>query len=162
MDDIPEQKLLYGFLVDCDEIITMLVHDEGAYILNAFSRRDRTYRHLVTEAWDEARKGLIHTKEIIIHEHDRYSERLSERGLSGKQLRFKMYLLERFKKRFRTTASSTALRRLLGHMDTLLKSMSGVFLPLDPVSEFKESLERITKVYAKPKQPANNEIEPTG
>jgi hypothetical protein len=154
MDEkIPENKLLYKFLVDCDDIITMLVHDEGRYIFIDFAQRDPIYRTLIIETWEEVRGGLQKTQQIIVHEHDRYKDLLSERGLTGKQLRFKLHLFERFKERFVKRPSSLALRRLLGPMDTLLKSLSSVFLPLDPVGEFKEMLEHITKSKAKEEPP---------
>ncbi len=155
-ENIPESKLLYKFLADCDEIITMLVHDQGRYIFIDFAQKDPTYRTLIIETWEEVRGGLQKTQQIIVYEHDRYKGLLSERGLTGKQLRFKLHLFERFKERFLKRPSSLALRRLLGPMDTLLKSLSSVFLPLDPVGEFKEMLEHITKSKTKQEESTNN------
>jgi len=159
-EKISEGEHLNKFLGDCEEIIDMLVRDEGRYVRIDFSRRDPTFRSLVGKAWDEARKSLRETMETIGNEHDRYADILHRYGLSGDQLKLKLHVFNAFLRRFRKKGSVIALKRLLAQMDTLLGSLSKAFSQLEQVLEIKETLENLTKAHTVPEE-LPNEIQPT-
>jgi len=75
-DGVAEDKQLCMFLDHCEDIITMLVEDEGHYLLVDFARRDPMYRELVRDAWESARKELRDVRDTIAREYNRYVDRL--------------------------------------------------------------------------------------
>lgn len=145
-------KRLIVFLYDTETIISRLVQDEGQYLLVRFARDDLEFRELLKNAWNEAKQNLNEVREKLDFaassensDADWLKNELSRRGLTGAQLSLKLYVFERLKSTFRKTKSAIALRRILRHINVLLKSLSGPFTGIDAVSEIKELIEGLLK-----------------
>ncbi len=143
---------LITFLEEAEKIILILIKDDGKYILVRFARDDSRFRDLLGIAWGEAKLNLKKVRERLgefassdnIDENEIKSE-LIKRGLTGNQLQFKLYVFKKLRSTFLKTKSAIAMRRIIRHIDVLLKSLSGPFTGIDAVSEIKEVLEGLLK-----------------
>ena len=145
-------KRLIKFLDEAEKIILILIEDKGEYLFVRFARDDSQFRSLRKKAWEEAKPTLNEVKEKLrwLHsqnsiDQDRIKDELIKRGLTGAQLQFKLHVFKRLKSTFLKTKSVIAMRRIIRHIDVLLKSLSGIFAGIDAVSEIKEVLEGLLR-----------------
>ena len=145
-------KDLIQFLDEAEKIIRILINDDGKYILVRFARDDSQFRDLLKIAWREATLNLDKVRDKLSKfassddtDENEIKSELIKRGLTGNQLQFKLYVFERLKSTFFKTKSAIAMRRIIRHIDVLLKSLSGPFTGIDAVGEIKEVLEGLLK-----------------
>lgn len=93
---------------------------------------------LMRAAWEEGQPVFGRIVEAIATTD---SERLVEHGLSGQQLRYKLETIRYFDSRYRAVGKSV-LRRLLGPIDTLLKSIIKAIGLGDAAEELKDYIEK--------------------
>ena len=136
---------LLEFLRDAEDLIGELVEDRGEFILVRFARDDPEYRVHLRHAWTDARDHLQMPRSQLRDHPEAIRSHLKERGLTGAQLAFKLYVFRRLRATYKRTKSGVSLRRVLGQIDVLLKSLGGVLTQIDALGEIKETLERLLK-----------------
>lgn len=138
-------QILIQFLSHTQEILESIVKTPQDYILNEFAK-DQEMRSFLSDAWEEISPKIIEVIEKLNSAKQNTFRKLSEVGLSGYQLRFKWESFLRHQKKFAKGRTNRMLIRLLGCINTILRSLSNVFPPIDVVTEFKETIEHMLKV----------------
>lgn len=147
-------RALIYFLQSTEKIIKKLVYDSGDFVLIEYAR-DENFKEIMLLAWEDVQ---VKIKETIIeiqsiNKNKRKYKKLEAVGLTGNQLSFKINLFKRFLENFFTIGTTRALKQLLGCINSIIKSLSNVFIPIDVVGEFKEMLEQILKVNRRKQYP---------
>lgn len=106
------------------------------------------------KAWERASVTVIDVKEKLLSDSGNYDEGLRKVGLTGDDLRFKLNVFSSLRVRFDDLEKSIVARiiprihvlrgvarRLLDVIDTVLDSLTGVFPPLEAVTEVKDTIE---------------------
>ncbi len=138
-------QILIQFLSHTQEILESIVKTPQDYILNEFAK-DQEMRSFLSDAWKEVSLKIGEVIEKLNLAKQNTFRKLSEVGLSGHQLRFKWESFLRHRERFAKGRTNRMLRRLLGCINAILRSLSNVFPSIDAVNEFKEIIEQMLKV----------------
>jgi len=138
-------QILIKFLRRTEEILESIVKTPQDYILNEFAK-DQEMMSSLSDAWKEVSPKISEVIEKLTLAKQNIFRKLSEVGLSGHQLRFKWESFLRHREQFAKKRTNRMLRRLLGCINTILRSLSNVFPSIDAVNEFKEIIEHMLKV----------------
>jgi len=135
-------QILIKFLRYTQEILESIVKTPQDYILNEFAK-DQSF---ISDVWKEVSPKIVEVIEKLNLAKQNIFRKLSEVGLSGHQLRFKWESFLRHREQFAKKRTNRILRRLLGCINAILRSLSNVFPSIDAVNEFKEIIEHMLKV----------------
>jgi hypothetical protein len=140
-----------------DEILSLLVHDEGEYVLDEFIG-DEEYRSDLRKAWERVAERLERAKWLIggvfgtdalvppSDDDDGIDYRaLDEAGLTGSELKLKHRLIMRFFSRFKGSGTSLRLERVLGGLNSYLGSLAEGIPGAGAIKELKDMLELTLK-----------------
>jgi hypothetical protein len=133
---IPEKEKLKKFMNDVKEVMDFVIYEYIPRNLSELGMPSDLYGYLKA-AWEETKKILP----LVDREIDAIEEKaLSQHGLTGPQLEWKLEVYNYFRGLFKTNPTKRLLTNLIDAIDGVLDSLSSVCGVVGAVKEIKDSL----------------------
>lgn len=136
--------LLSLFLRQSRTALAEIVEEPEAFLVLEVYRESGAAEWL-RFAWSEVQEAFLSAEAHLNQLDASELESLSRRGLRGPHLRLKLGVFNSLLNLYRRRDSWLWIHRFLGQMDTILDSLSEILPPLKVATEFKETIENMTK-----------------